>query len=315
MKILVTCPPMLRSFDEFREEFEHRGWTATLPHVAQTLSVEQLLEVVPAHEGWIIGDDPATTEVFAAGRKGRLRAAVKWGVGVDNVDRDGALAAGVPVSNTPGMFGREVADVAMAYLVMLARQLHIIDRGVWQNEWPKPAGMSLAGKTAALVGFGDIGRQIARRLLVAEMNVVAYDPFYQPTTGLDAVQAAKWPDRLEEAHFVILACALTPENRHLVGRESLARCRDGVRVVNVSRGALVDERALAEALATGRVAAAALEVMEHEPLPASSPLREHSNCIFGSHNASNTLEAVRRTSRAAIGLLADALAKAGFEQS
>jgi D-3-phosphoglycerate dehydrogenase len=121
------------------------------------------------------------------------------------------------------------------------------------------------------------------------------------------VEPLPWPDRLEEADFIILACALTAENRHLLRREVLGRCRDGVRVVNVSRGGLINEGDLAAALATGKVHSAALEVMETEPLPPDSPLRNYPRCLFGSHNASNTVEAVRRTSETAVRLLAQAL--------
>ena len=175
-----------------------------------------------------------------------------------------------------------------------------IDRGVRANTWPKPAGLSLAGKTVALVGFGDIGRNTARRLLACEMNVIAYDPSYRPAPGLEAVERADWPQRLSEAHFIVLACALTKDNRHLLNARTLAQCRRGVRIVNVSRGPLIDESALAAALSTGHVHSAALEVFETEPLPADSPLRSFAQCLFGSHNASNTVEAVQRTTARAM---------------
>lgn len=212
---------------------------------------------------------------------------------------------GLPVSNTPGMFGREVADMAMGYVVALARQTMAVDRAVKAGGWPKPPGMSLAGKTVALVGFGDIGRNTAKRLLAAEMKVVAYDPFFKPVAGMEAVECAAWPERLGEADFVVLTCALTRENRHLLNAEALGRCRPGVRVVNVARGPLIDEAALAAALQSGVVHSVALDVFEEEPLPRESPLRALGDrCIFGSHNGSNTVEAVERTSWKAMELLA-----------
>jgi D-3-phosphoglycerate dehydrogenase len=226
-------------------------------------------------------------------------------VGVDNVDFAACKDLGIPISNTPGMFGREVADIALGYVVALARQTFVIDRGVKSGQWLKPAGTSLSEKTVALVGFGDIGRNTAKRLLACELNVIAYDPYFQPTPGFEAVQSAAWPDRLEEADFVVVTCALTPQNRHLVNAASLARMKPGVRIVNVSRGPLVNEADLAAALTSGHVHSAALEVMEVEPLPAESPLRGFGDrVLFGSHNASNTVEAVNRTSAKAIELLA-----------
>ena len=145
--ILVTCPPMLRMMDRLGDRFDRLGLRATTPDVVQTLSVEELVELVPRHDGWIIGDDPATRRVFEAGKAGRLRAAVKWGIGVDNVDLQACADLGLPISNTPNMFGGEVADVAMGYVIALARHTFEIDRGVRQGGWPKPAGISLAGKT------------------------------------------------------------------------------------------------------------------------------------------------------------------------
>lgn len=300
MKILVTCPPMLRMIDDFRGHFARYGAELTTPAVVQTLSVEELKALVPQHDGWIIGDDPATREVFAAGQAGRLKAAVKWGIGVDNVDFAACKDLGIPITNTPNMFGGEVADVAIGYVVALARETFEIDRGVRAGQWPKPRGISLAGKTVALVGFGDIGRNTARRLLAADMKVIAYDPFAKPSPELPAVELAAWPQRLEEADFIVVNCALTPSSHHLVNAQALARARRGVRVVNVGRGPVIDEAALSAALQSGQVYSAALDVFEVEPLPAASPLREHPRCIFGSHNSSNTADAVARTSAIAI---------------
>ncbi len=304
IKVLITCPPMLRAIETFRAEFGRRGAELTTPKVTQTLTEEELVALVPQFDAWIIGDDPATARVFSAGRSGRLRAAVKWGVGVDNVDLQGAQALGIHVSNTPGMFGLEVADVAMGYLITLSRQLHVVDAGVKAGAWPKPAGQSLAGKTAALVGFGDIGRSIAKRLLASDVKVIAYDPQYRPAAGCEAVESAQWPDRLAEANYLILACALNGSTRHIVNANSLAAASPGLSLINVSRGPLVDEEALADAMARNHVSSAALEVSEIEPRPLDSRLRAFGNrVLFGSHNGSNTREAVERTSWRAIDLL------------
>ncbi|MGH8048622.1 MAG: phosphoglycerate dehydrogenase [Chthoniobacterales bacterium] len=303
MKILVTCPPMLRAIDRFRGRFHALGYELVTPSVPQVLPEDELIALVPEHDGWIIGDDPATAAVFEAGKRGRLKAAVKWGVGVDNVDFAACKRLGIPIANTPGMFGREVADMAMGYVIALARELFAVHEGIRNGDWPKPAGISLAGKTVCLAGFGDIGRNTARRLLASEMKVVAYDPFFQSTPGLEAVESAVWPERIEEGDFLVFTCALTPANRHMLGTKELDRAKPGVRVVNVARGPLIDEAALAQAIASGKVHSAALDVFEVEPLPADSPLRGFKQCLFGSHNGSNTSDAVVRTSERAIELL------------
>lgn len=298
-RVLITCPPMLRSLDSFRSLFDESGVEVTAPDVVQTLSVAELVSLVPQHDGWIIGDDPATREVFTAGRRGRLRAAVKWGVGVDNVDFAACKDLGIPIVNTPQMFGGEVADIAVGYVIAAARETFAIDRGVRAGGWPKPTGISLAGKRVALIGFGDIGRNVARRLLAADMHITAYDPYFTPDSMLPSVESAEWPQRVGEADFIVITSALTASSRHMVNSETLGLAKVGVRIINVARGPIIDERALERALASGHVHSAALDVFEVEPLPADSPLRAHPRCVLGSHNGSNTIDAVVRTSRLA----------------
>lgn len=300
MKILVTCPPMLRMIDTFRPLFEQYGATVTTPDVVQILTEDELIKLVPHHDGWIIGDDPATRAVFEAGKAGRLKTAVKWGIGVDNVDFAACEELGIPITNTPNMFGGEVADIAVGYVIALARQTFEIDRGVRAGEWPKPRGISLAGKTVALIGYGDIGKNTARRLLAADMTVLAYDPYAPDDSAIPLVQRAIWPQRIHEADFIVINCALTSSSYHMLNAEVLAQCKPGVRVVNVGRGPIIDEQALEAALHSGQVFSAALDVFETEPLPMHSALRGHPRCVFGAHNASNTADAVTRTSEIAI---------------
>lgn len=303
MRIIATCPPMLGMFPEFVEPAREAGFELVPAKVTQTLSEDELVALLPQYDGWIIGDDPATRRVFEAGKAGRLKAAVKWGIGVDNVDFAACKDLGIPIINTPQMFGAEVADVALAYVVGLARQLFAIDRGVREGGWPKPAGLSLAGKRVALLGFGDIGRALARRLLACDMEVVVYDPGVVGDGGLPSVQRATWPERVGEADFIVFTCSLNERNRHMLNADVLTRCKRGVFVVNVARGPLIDEPALVQALQAGHVQAAALEVFETEPLPADSPLRAMPQCAFGSHNGSNTQDAVRRASHEAMNRL------------
>ena len=291
---------MLGMIESFRYLFAERGIELSAPNVVQTMSVDELKEIVPQHDGWIIGDDPATREVFEAGKAGNLKAAVKWGIGVDNVDFDACKDLDIPIINTPDMFGREVADVAMGYVIALARETFEIDRAVRKGEWIKPRGISLSGKTVALVGFGDIGQSTAKRLLAADMNVIAYDPFAGNNPNLPKVEREVWPNRVEEADFIIVTCSLTKSSYHMVNPDVFKQAKDGVRVVNVGRGPVIDETSLEDALKSGKVYSAALDVFEIEPLPMDSYLRTHPHCIFGSHNASNTADAVERTSHIAI---------------
>lgn len=304
MKVLITCPPMLKAVDQLRYLFEEKNIELVTPNVVQVLSEDELVELVPTVDAWIIGDDPATERVFTAGKAGKLKAAVKWGVGVDNVDFKACEKLGIPISNTPRMFGNEVADMAIAYFTGLARESYLVDREVRKGNWIKPPGMSITGKTVALIGAGDIGLATARRLKGFDVKINAYDPFTKLAAneaGVDQILA--FPEKLEEADFVIITCALTPANHHIINTDSIAKMKDGVIVINVSRGPLIDEAALVEGLRSGKVKSAGLDVFEIEPLPADSPLRQFEQCIFGTHNGSNTKEAVIRASLKAIDLL------------
>ena len=300
MKILVTCPPMLGMIESFSTVFKKYDIEVTAPKVVQTLSVEELKELVPQHDGWIIGDDPATRSVFEAGKRGNLRAAVKWGIGVDNVDFLACKDLNIPIINTPYMFGAEVADIAMGYIIALARETFQIDRNIRDGHWPKLRGISLSGKSVALVGYGDVGKNAAKRMLSSGMKVVAYDPYAKFDNQLLDVEHEKWPKRIDEADFIVITCSLTESSKHMINEKLLDNVKSGVRIVNVGRGPIIDEAALESALLSEKVYSAALDVFEVEPLPMSSYLRTHPRCVFGSHNASNTSEAVIRTSQIAI---------------
>jgi|TARA_A100001518_G_C1226680_1_gene76920 D-3-phosphoglycerate dehydrogenase len=304
-KVLVTCPPMLGLFEEFVAPARELGLELVPAKTTQVLSEQELMELLPSYDGWIIGDDPATQQVFQAAKAGGLQAAVKWGVGVDNVDFTACHELGIPIDNTPQMFGGEVADMAIAYITGLARQTYRIDREIRQeNSWPKPAGMSLAGKTIAIVGYGDIGYQTAKRLMGFDVNVIAYDPGVEGNKGLDYVTRKPWPNNLEQADMLVMTCSLNKHTQHMLNAETLAAMKAGSYVINVARGPLIDEQALIASLHSGHIQAAALDVFEVEPLPTNSPLREMPQCIFGSHNGSNTVEAVKRASHEALKKLA-----------
>lgn len=304
MKVLVTCPPMLKKIDEFREIFSKKNIELVTPNVIQILSEEELIAIVPNVDGWIIGDDPATKKVFEAGKLGKLKAAVKWGVGTDNVDLDACKHLNIPISNTPQMFGGEVADLAIAYLLGLARQTYYIDREVRLGNWVKPAGMSMSGKTVAVVGLGDIGQSTINRLKGFDVIINAYDPY----TKLSAIDLGinnilTFPNRINDADFIILTCALTETSKHMINSDSLILMKTGVSIVNVARGPLINENDLIASLKNGKVSSVALDVFEVEPMTIDNNLRQFNQCIFGTHNGSNTKEAVTRASIRAIELL------------
>ena len=303
MKILVTCPPMLGQFDRFLPIFsKHPKLEVTQAQVTQTLTEEELMDILPGHAGWIVGDDPVTRQVLKQGLDGGLKAVIKWGIGTDNIDFQAIDEFSLKFSNTPGMFGEEVADVATGYIIGLSRELFFIDREVRKGNWPKPAGNSLKGKNIAIVGGGDIGYQIVWRVNALGMRAHVFDPNIDSAKKAD-FELLQWPEKLGEMDFIVFACSLNDSTYHLFNKDALKLLKRGVRLVNVSRGSVVEEAALLEGLECGLIQSAALDVMEIEPLPRSSKLLEYDKCIFGSHNSSNTIEGVIRASEQSINLL------------
>ena len=299
-KVLVTCPPMLGMLNYFHDYANMKNIELVPAKVTQTLTENVLIELLPNYDGWIIGDDPASKKVFESGKNGKLKAAVKWGIGVDNVDFNACKEFNIPIINTPFMFGSEVADVALAYIIGLARYLHYIHLENKINKlWVKPSGISLSGKNIAVIGLGDIGRQLVKRLLACEMNVTAYDPFVS-TLEITNINREIWPNNISKMDFIVFTCSLNNDNRHMLNSKVLNLCKDGVYIINVARGPLIDEKALIEALKVGKINAVALDVFEEEPLNDNSYLRKNPYNILGSHNGSNTKDAVFRASMSAI---------------
>ena len=271
------------------------------------MSEAELLEIIEGFDGVIAGDDPFTARVLEKGK--RLKTVARWGVGVDAVDLAAAQRLGIVVSNTPDVFSDEVADIVLGYIIMLARQLHQLDQSVRMVKWAKIQGVTLRGKTLGVVGMGSIGREVVRRAVAFGMVPVGHDiaeisPSFVAETGLRTVGLE---ELLRNSDFISLNCNLTPENRHLLSYQQFDIMKPGVHIINAARGPLIDEAALSQGLLQGKVAGAALDVFEEEPLPLDSPLRQFDNCIFGTHNGSNTREAVLRVNVLAINNLFEAL--------
>jgi D-3-phosphoglycerate dehydrogenase / 2-oxoglutarate reductase len=229
-------------------------------------------------------------------RADRLRVIGRAGVGVDNVDVEAATRRGIVVANAPESTIVSAAEHTIGLLLALSRNIPQAHASLKQGRWDRAAyaGLELADKTLGVLGFGRIGQQVARRALGLAMRVVAYDPFVAPERfrELGVEQAASVEDVYAAANFITLHQPLTPETRGGIDAAAFAAMRDGVRFVNAARGELVDEDALVEALRSGKVAGAALDVFPSEPY--SGPLLELDNVVVTPHLAASTEEAQDR---------------------
>jgi D-3-phosphoglycerate dehydrogenase len=223
----------------------------------------------------------------------RLRAIARAGTGVDNVDVPAATARGIVVMNAPGANSVSVAEHAIALMLALSRAIPAADAAMKRSVWDKKrlTGAELRGKTLGLVGLGRIGQEVAARARAFGMDLVAYDPFIseQVAAGL-GVHLLQLDDLCARADFISLHVPATPETRHLLNADRLARCRPGVRIVNTARGELIDEAALADAIDRGQVAGAGLDVFETEP-PTDTRLTRLPQVVATPHIAASTTEA------------------------
>lgn len=226
----------------------------------------------------------------------RLKVIGRAGVGVDNVDVEAATRRGIVVANAPDSTVTSAAEHTIGLLVALARNIPQAHAALKQGRWERSkwGGVELEGKTLGVLGCGRIGQQVARRALGLGMRVVAYDPFVakERFRELGAERAETAEDVLAVAEFLTLHLPLTAETRGFLGTEAIARLPDGARVVNAARGELIDEQALGDALRSGKLAAAALDVYCEEPY--SGPLLELENVVATPHLAASTEEAQDR---------------------
>ncbi len=309
-RVLITAPYMLASFGEFRARLSAEGLEVLTAEVRERLSEEELLPLVGEVDGVICGDDRFTERVLRAAP--RLKVISKWGTGVDSIDTAAAARLGVRVCNTPDAFTDCVADTALGYVLCFARRLTQMDADVRRGLWVKPEAVSLRECTLGVIGVGNIGRAVVRRARAFGMRVLGHDPATPPASFVEetGLGLSTLRELLAESDFVSLHCDLNPTSFHLLGRDALALMRPTAYLVNTSRGPVVDEAALIDALGERRLAGAALDVFEVEPLSADSPLRALPNCLLAPHNANSGHAARRRVHESTIANLLGALREA-----
>ncbi len=288
LKVLITAPYVVPIVDRFLDRFEAEGIEVIIHEVAERAGEEELLEIIGEIDGVICGDDAFTREVLE--KAGRLKVISKWGTGIDSIDQEACAERGVVVHNTPDAFSKPVADSVLGYALIFARRLPEMDLEMKGGGWRKIPGVSLSEWTFGIVGVGKIGSQVARRVASFGAMLLGNDIKEIPAELLDAtgMKSVGLEELLGKSDIVSLNCDLNPTSYHLIDREKLSLMKPGAYLINTSRGDVVAEDDLIEALMEGRLAGVALDVYEEEPLPEESPLRRLDNVLLAPHNANSS---------------------------
>ena len=296
--ILLSAPYMIPLRQRFEPFFAHYGLELIVPPVAERMSEDELLRYAGQFDGAVCGDDRFTPRVLQACLP-RLKVISKWGTGIDSIDRVEALRLGIQVRNTPNAFTLPVSDSTLGYMLSYARRLPWMDRHVKSGQWEKLPGRSLSECTLGVVGVGNVGKAVLRRARAFGMQLLGNDIIpIAPDFLLEyQVEMTSLEDLLRRSDFVSLHVDLNPTSYHLINAQSLQVIKPGAVLINTSRGPVVDEPALVEALQSGRVAGAALDVFEEEPLPAESPLLRMDQVMLAAHNSNSSPAAWERVHR------------------
>ena len=275
-----------------------------------------LLEAMQAADGMIVRSGTKVTAQLLD-NPGKLRAIVRAGVGVDNIDVAAATRKGIVVMNTPGGNTISTAEHTITLMMALARHIPAADASLRQSKWERTkfVGMQLAGKTLGVVGLGRVGREVARRAVGLDMKVIGFDPFFSPDFAgkLGIETAADLASLLPQVDLLTVHTPLSPETTNLIGAAQIALMKKGSRLLNCARGGIINEDALVEALTSGHLAGAAVDVFVQEPPAADHPLLKLPNVVVTPHLGASTTEAQESVALEAAQLLIDYLTKGAVQ--
>ena len=283
---------MIPVLDRFRPFLEERGLELIVPEVRERMEEADLLRYAGQFDGTLCGDDHYTRRVLEACAP-RLKVISKWGTGIDSIDSEACARLGVRVCRTLNAFTPAVADTAMGYVLAFARRQPWMDREMKAGKWIKLPGRALSECTLGVIGIGNIGKALTRRarafgMKVLGNDIIEIDPAFISESGIEMTSLEAL---LSQSDFVSVNCDLNPSSKHLINAARLKVMKRDAVLINTARGPIVDEPALVEALQAKRLAGAALDVFEVEPLPEDSPLRKMDNVMLAPHNSNSSPEA------------------------
>jgi D-3-phosphoglycerate dehydrogenase len=295
--------------DRFRPVFKHYGIELLIPEgVQERIKEDDILRYAGQFDGVICGDDPYTPKAIEACAP-RLKVISKWGTGIDSIDKEACKRFGVKIGNTLNAFTNPVADTVLGYMLAFVRQHPWMDSQMKAGIWDKIPGKTLGECTLGVVGVGKIGTAVLRRAsafgtTLLGNDIVEVDPHFIQDCR---VEMTDFDELLARADFVSLNTDLNPTSYHLMDERAFGLMKSSAVLINTSRGLVVDETSLIEALRNGSVGGAALDVFEVEPLPQESPLRKMENVLLAPHNANSSPKAWERIHWSTIRNLLDGL--------
>lgn len=297
-RVLVTARAFWVSGKQANDDLLEAGCEVLHSPEAGPLAEAVLIEQLQGMDAVIASSDPYNERVFAACPQ--LKVVSRCGVGIDSVDAEAATRAGIIVTNTPGAMTESVGDYTFALLLGIARRIHEGDALMKAGGWGEYPGAAVSGRTLGLIGLGQIGQAVARRAGGFGMPILAYDPQVEAQgvpAGLPPIQFTDLDTLLQESDYVSLHAPNLPETRNMFNAQRFSLMKPTSYFINTARGALVDETALVEALEQGKIAGAAIDVYQQEPLSKESPLRKAPRLLLTPHNAFNSVEAAANMSR------------------
>ncbi len=306
-KVLITAPYMQPVIDRFRKTFAENDIDIVVPPVSERLNEDELLQFIAEIDGVICGDDQFTGRVLTSAPK--LKVLSKWGTGIDSIDQEACKRLKIKICNTPNAFSEPVGDTVLGYILCFARKLPWMDATMKKGVWDKMPGISLRECTLGVIGVGNAGKAVVRRAMAFGLRLLGNDIREMPKdflagTGITMVSKQ---DLLKAADFVSINCDLNPTSFHLISYSEFDLMKPNAVIINTARGPVIDEQALIKALTERKIAGAALDVFEHEPLPADSPLLKMRNVMLAPHNANSSPAAWEKIHHTTINNLIEAL--------
>lgn len=289
-RIMITSRSFANISNEPIEILEEAGFT--IDFKAKGFNQKEFEETIVEYDALVIGAHPFPAEIMKKCRK--LQIVCKHGAGLDNIPLEAAKEAGITVCNVPGTNANAVADLTFGLMLALSRKIVQADNSVHKGEWRPLIGEDVFAKKLGLLGFGAIAKNVARRARGFGMQVIAYDPYVTevPEEFKDIVTMGELEEVLKNSDIVSMHLPLTPETRNMLDKDQLALMKKGARIINASRGGILNEAALAEALKSGQLAGAALDVSDVEPPEMTNPLLAMENVIMTPHIGMYSKEAI-----------------------